>query len=108
MAAVVGDRLLDRPVDVAVGAAGLDRHRAPEADVDVGWPAAAAGTAATVRARAGPVGSRSCERAQPDRLIGTLRGEPAQEVGGALDRDLDVLDDPLPVGLAAQRGRSGP
>ena len=51
VAAVLGDGLLDAPVDVAVRGARRDRHGRPEADVDVRLAPAPAGRAATAAAR---------------------------------------------------------
>src|SRR5262245_32420338 len=73
---------------VGVPVLGPDRHRRPEAYVDVGVmrPNRVERPAAVVAQSNG---------AQPDRLDRDIVEEPFEELDAALDRHLDVLDDPL-------------
>ena len=83
-----GDLVLDAPVRGARPRSRVGRHRRPEADVDVQLT----GPQRVERPR---LLAAKSQRAQPDRLDRHLTQEPAQEVGGGAERDLDVLHHPL-------------
>src|SRR5260370_26279431 len=82
------DFVLDKPVVVAVGLAGRERNRAPEAEIHVDV------TRLERVERPGLAGAQP-QRAHPHRAHADVAEEEVEEGGAALDRDLDVLYDVL-------------
>jgi hypothetical protein len=86
------DLLFHHSVVVAIALAGRQRCRTPEAEVHI--------EVTRVHRVEGPrLVAAQADRAHPDRRHLHLLGEERQELGPALDGDLHVLGDELPLGL---------